>query len=249
MSGPVAVSIVIPTYNERENIDEVVRRVDETFRGIEHELLVVDDSSPDGTGQRVRQLAAEGLPVRLIERARREGIGAALRTGYDAAGGRYVGSLDADLSFPPEDLLRLYRVLEEGADLALGERHGGTGSYDAPKLSILIKRSVSRAGNRLMRLTTGIPSRDFTANFRMIRLEVWRSARALSNRNAFLFEMIVNAWISGAVIRAVPVTFADRRFGASKLRPGREALALLGTLITSLWRHRARINSLRRRPS
>lgn len=243
------VSIVIPTYNERENIDEVVRRVDAVFRDIPHEILIVDDSSPDGTGERALELAASGLPVRLVRRDKREGIGAALRAGYDTAQGRYAASLDADLSFPPEDLMRLYRTVQAGADLALGERHGGSGSYDAPKLSIRIKRTFSRAGNYLMRTTTGIPSSDFTANFRMIRTDVWHKTRALSNRNAFLFEMIVNAWISGAVIRAIPVSFADRLYGRSKLRPGSEALALLGTLAGCLWRHRSRINALRRRPS
>lgn len=248
MTAP-EVSIVIPTYNERENIDEIVARVDKVFKDIAHEILIVDDSSPDGTGPRALELAAAGLPVRLISRPRREGIGAALRAGYDAAQGRYAASLDADLSFPPEDLIRLYETLRSGADLALGERHGGSGSYDAPKTSILIKRTFSRAGNYIMRATTGIPSSDFTANFRMIRTEVWRQTRALGNRNAFLFEMIVNAWISGAVIRAIPVSFADRRLGKSKLRPGSEALALLSTLAKCLWRHRAKINSLRRRPS
>lgn len=220
---PASVSVVIPTYNERDNIVLLARELDRVLAGREHEILVVDDRSPDGTGAAVEELARELPALRLITKERREGIGAALRVGYDAGRLDVLLSTDADLSFQPADALRLLERIEAGADLALGCRHTVGGGYAARSLGVALKRLVSALGNRVVRLITGLAVRDYSANFRAIRREVWHAIQTRDDTNSLLLEMILKVHRRGYAIAEVPVTFGDRRFGRSKLNLAVEA--------------------------
>jgi dolichol-phosphate mannosyltransferase len=190
-------SIVIPTYNEVENMRRLIPYLSTTFKEISHEMIVVDDQSTDGTPEAILELAKAGHSVRLISKEKKEGIGAALRVGYDQSNGSFIASMDADLSFKPEDLKVMFQKIRSGrAGLVLGNRHSRQSFYEAVKPSVRIKRWVSSKGNWFLRTVTRIPIGDFSANFRLIRKEAWQK---------------------GYEIDQVPVSFIDRRFGKSKL--------------------------------
>ena len=218
-----SVSIVLPTYNERENIHRLIPQLLRAFEAYPHEILVVDDSSPDGTGAAVLEMARTHPSVRLITRARKEGIGAALREGYDAARHDIIVSSDVDLSFEPADLVRLVDAVAQGSDLALGSRHMAGASYEAPTASIRRKRWVSRMGNQVLRWTFRIPIHDFSANCRAMRRDTWRRIDTRENTNTLLLEMILRCHAQRLRVTELPVTFRDRRYGVSKLRLSIEA--------------------------
>lgn len=227
----LGVSIIIPTYNERDNIAPLAREIHAALGGRKHEILVVDDDSPDGTGQVVRELTKEIPALRLLPKERREGIGAALRHGYDQARCDVLLSMDADHSFAPEDIPRLLRLIEDGCDLVLGSRHMPGGAYEASTPGVLLKRLVSALGNRVVRWVTGLKVRDFSANFRAIRRAVWEEIRAEDNSNSLLLEMILKTAYSGHRIEEVPVRFRDRRHGSSKLNLAVEVPKFLPKLV------------------
>lgn len=217
MGAKLSVSVVIPTYNERQNVEILIPELHETLKGRPHEILVVDDRSPDGTGAAVLALAKTIPNVRLITKARREGIGAALRRGYDEGRCDILLSTDADLSFSTADVLKLIDGIESGSDLVLGCRHADGGRYLAPTLQIKLKHAVSMLGNMVVRAVTGLAVRDYSANFRAIRRDVWNTILTQENTNSLLLEMVIKVARVGRVITEVPVTFDDRRFGKSKL--------------------------------
>jgi dolichol-phosphate mannosyltransferase len=237
-------SLVLPTYEERENIERLIPQICSVLQGLSYEIVVVDDRSPDGTADAVLRFRDQGYPVRLVSKERKEGIGAALRVGYCEGRGEVLLSMDADLSFDPADLLRLLACIEQGAHLVVGTRHGAGSAYLAPTRDIRVKRFVSAAGNRLLRAITGIPLTDFSGNFRALRRDVWDAIETTENTNALLFEMILKAYLKGFVVAEVPVSFGDRRYGTSKLRLSREAPRFLRRFSRDIWRYR---HELRRR--
>jgi dolichol-phosphate mannosyltransferase len=219
------VTVVIPTYNERENLSHVAAAV--THQGFR--LLVVDDSSPDGTGDLADRLAATDPRVTVLHRRKKEGLGPAYGAGFDRAlddGAEIVVEMDADFSHDPADLPRLVQAVEEGADLAIGSRYVPGGSTpDWP----FVRRLVSRGGNLYARVMLGIPVRDSTAGFRAFRAEAlrllgYREARA--SGYAFQVEMAMKAHQAGLRIVEVPISFRDRTRGTSKMGTGIVAEAM-----------------------
>lgn len=217
MSENVELSIVVPTYNERENIQPLIEALAIVFPKVVYEIVVVDDRSPDKTGEFAEQMALSGHPVHVVYKDKKEGIGAALRVGYDASKGWLIASMDADLSFRPEDLKLLYERILSGADLVVGSRHAPGSFYETPNSAIRKKYMISCFGNWFLRFTTKIPLHDFSANFRIIRREVWKAISTMENRNFLLFEMILKTWACGYRVEEIPVSFFDRRLGQSKL--------------------------------
>ncbi|MBI3300000.1 MAG: glycosyltransferase [Elusimicrobia bacterium] len=213
----LSVSVIIPSYNERENIAILVPQLHGVLAAREHEILVVDDRSPDGTGEVVEAMAKTDPRLKLLTKERREGIGAALRYGYDRGKNDVLFSLDADLSFDTREALKLLELIDGGADLVLGCRHAGGGSYEAPNLKIKLKFMVSRLGNAVVRALVGLDLHDYSANFRAIRREVWKKISTEENTNSLLLEMILKVKYCGFKIAEVPVSFVDRIHGQSKL--------------------------------
>ncbi|MFA6317187.1 MAG: glycosyltransferase [Elusimicrobiota bacterium] len=214
----LGVSVVLPTYNEAENIVLLIPKVHAILEGLPHEIVVVDDDSPDGTAAAALE-AGGGAPwLKVIVRQDRRGLGNALAEGYDAAGCDVVVSMDADLSFDCEDILRLVAAVEGGADLALGTRHMEGGGYEAAALDVRVKRAISTLGNRIVRLVTGVPVRDVSANFRALRRSAWPLIRTKDATNFMLLEMILRARAAGLSLAEVPVRFGERAHGVSKLR-------------------------------
>jgi dolichol-phosphate mannosyltransferase len=213
------VTVVIPTYNERENLPHIAAAV--THQG--YRLLVVDDSSPDGTGELADRLAANEPRMSVLHRRRKEGLGPAYAAGFDRAlgeGAEIIIEMDADFSHDPVDLPRLIEAIDQGADLAIGSRYVPGGSTpDWP----FGRRLISKSGNLYARLMLGIPIRDATAGFRAFRAEAlqtlpYREARA--SGYAFQVEMAMRADETGLKVVEVPISFRDRTRGTSKMGTG-----------------------------
>ena len=219
------VSIVLPCYNEKENLEillpEIISKIGERIN--DFEILVVDDSSPDGTAKFVSKLGEIDPRVKLVLREKKEGIGAALRHGYDEANGKIIASSDADLSFKVDDILRLIDKISEGFDLVVGSRHSKSSSYERRRIGTKIKGLVSTVGNSVIGFISGLGIRDFSANFRAIRREVWKAISVQEKTNSILLEMIMKCHYSGFKVTEIPVSFSERIHGESKLNLAVEA--------------------------
>jgi len=225
----MGVSIILPTYNEKENLRILIPKIEGVFKSINHEVLIVDDNSPDGTADYINSLKNKN--IRIILRSKKEGIGAALREGYFAAGHNVLLSSDSDLSFEVRDMLRLINKIEEGYDLVIGTRHKKKNYYEVKKLSTAIKYSVSKFGNMIITLITGVDITDFSANFRAIRKDVFDKLILEEKTNTILLEMILKAKYKGFRVGEIPVVFKERKYGESKLNLFKESPKFLLRLL------------------
>ena len=219
--------VVVPTYNEVENVESVVGRVRAAQPDVD--VLVVDDGSPDGTGDLADQMAAADPSVHVMHRTTKDGLGAAylagfawgLERGYDV-----LVEMDADGSHQPEELVRLLDEIDAGADLVLGSRWGDGGSVvNWPKQ----REVLSRGGNLYARLALGLPLRDATGGYRAFRAVVLKDVLAdevASQGYCFQVDLARRAVRAGYDVREVPITFVERVAGESKMDGGivREAL-------------------------
>jgi len=214
-------TVVIPTYDERENLAGIVERV--LALGPAIDILVVDDASPDGTGELADELAAASDRVRVLHRARKDGLGQAYLDAFErvlATGAAYVAELDADGSFAPEQLPALLRAAEAGADLVIGARWiPGGGVRNWP----LHRRMISRCGTAYARFALRSRLHDLTSGFRVFRTAALREAdlaEVASHGYGFQVEMAWRFERAGRDVREVPVTFVEREHGASKMSFG-----------------------------
>jgi dolichol-phosphate mannosyltransferase len=223
---PAPVLVVIPTYNEADNVQRVVQR---TLAAVPTaQVLVVDDDSPDGTGDVAALLASRDERVHVLHRSVKQGLGAAYLSGFRWAldrGFAAVVEMDADLSHQPEQLPRLLSALEE-ADLVLGSRWVPGGAVQNwPRR----RQWLSRGGNRYVRLALGIPLRDATGGFRAFRAGALRALDlhdVASQGYCFQVDLAWRALRAGLTVVEVPITFVEREHGTSKMSGGivREAL-------------------------
>ena len=225
--------IVIPTYNEKENIEKMIR----TLLALEHsfDVLVVDDGSPDGTGAIVKGLQAE-FPDRvfLIERSGKLGLGTAYIAGFKwalKAGYEYIFEMDADFSHNPNDVPRLYAACaEEGADLSVGSRYvTGVNVVNWPMGRVL----MSYFASKYVRFITGLPVYDTTAGFNCYRRKVLETMDLDAIRfkgYAFQIEMKFVTHKCGFTIKEVPVIFVNRVLGVSKMSGGIFSEAFFGVI-------------------
>lgn len=209
--------IIVPTYNERENLEELVRRIFD--QKLPTEILIVDDNSPDGTGALADEMAARDPRVHVMHRAGKMGLGSAYVAGFKWALARdyeAVFEMDADFSHNPDSLGDFLREIEH-ADLVLGSRylHGVT-VVNWP-LSRLI---LSYTANLYSRVITGMPVKDLTGGFKCFRRQVLEAIdldRVRSDGYAFQIEINFKAWRKGFRIQEIPILFVDRRAGVSKM--------------------------------
>jgi dolichol-phosphate mannosyltransferase len=210
--------VIIPTYNERENVTEIIARLLELPSSVD--VLVVDDGSPDGTAEVVRALAEREPRVHLLERPRKMGLGSAYREGFRFAlehGAEYVFEMDADFSHDPAAIPEFLEAARD-ADLVLGSRYldGKVTVVNWP----LDRLILSYTANLYTRLVTGLPVQDATGGFKCFRrraLEAVRLDRVASDGYAFQIEMSFKCWKKGLRIREIPIVFTDRRAGVSKM--------------------------------
>jgi dolichol-phosphate mannosyltransferase len=218
------VVLIIPTFNERGNIGRLIDELQVIFRSLPHEMriLVVDDDSPDGTIDVVRQRQRESPDVHVLQ-GKKVGLGAAyirgMRYAFDLLQADAVFEMDADFSHKPRDVPRLLAELERGADFVIGSRYVRGGSI--PREWGFHRRLASRFGNIVARYVAGLYRiRDCTAGFRAIRSEVLRRMDFASLRvqgYAFQIALLHAAVIGGARVVELPVEFIDRSVGESKL--------------------------------
>jgi len=210
--------LVLPTYNEAENIEEFVAAVRDKLPASAR-VLIVDDNSPDGTGRIADRLAAEHGNVEVLHRSRKEGLGPAYIAGFRqalAGGADLVLEMDSDFSHDPAYLPRLLEAAER-ADLVLGSRYvpgGGVGDWGP------LRRAISRGGSAYARLVLGIGVRDPTAGFKCFRREVLEALDLDSidaHGYAFQVEMTYRTILAGFRVVEVPIVFRDRRAGSSKM--------------------------------
>ena len=211
--------LILPTYNEAENIAPIVRAVRTQLRPGDR-ILVVDDNSPDGTGAIADELAQEVDGLEVLHRAGKEGLGRAYLAGFDhalAAGAGLVLEMDADFSHDPADIPRLIAAAEQGADLVLGSRYVAGG--DVTDWGLL-RKLVSRGGSWYARVVLGVGVRDLTGGFKCFRREVLE-ALDLNSVHAdgygFQIELTYRTIQKGFQIVEIPIVFRDRRVGESKM--------------------------------
>jgi dolichol-phosphate mannosyltransferase len=211
--------IVLPTYNERDNLEPMLMRLLEVAPSAN--ILVVDDSSPDGTGDLADQLAATHERVQVLHRPGKQGLGVAYRAAFAhllaLPNCEVVVQMDCDFSHDPADVARLLTALEQGADLAIGSRYVPGGKTPGWSLS---RRMISRGGSGFARVVLGLRINDLTGGFKAWRADLLRSIDLASVEAAgygFQVEMTWRAFNGGAVIREVPIVFAERRAGRSKM--------------------------------
>jgi dolichol-phosphate mannosyltransferase len=213
--------LILPTYNEAENIEPLVRAVlpELESTGKPHTVLIVDDGSPDGTGEIADRLAAELEPVRVLHRDHKQGLGRAYLAGFGEAlanGAELILEMDSDFSHDPRDVPRLIAAADD-ADLVLGSRYvdgGGVENWG------LVRRGLSRGGSWYARVLLRVPVRDLTGGFKCFRRPVLESLN-LSGVHAdgygFQIELTYRAIQSGFRVTEVPITFRDRQVGTSKM--------------------------------
>jgi dolichol-phosphate mannosyltransferase len=219
--------MVIPTYNEAENLTEVVSRVRRAMPEVD--VLVVDDSSPDGTGALADRLAAADPQVAVVHRASKDGLGAAYLHGFGVAlerGYDLIGEMDADGSHRPEELHRLFEAIGD-SDLVIGSRWIPGGSVVNWPLR---RRLLSRGGNLYTRLLLGIDVRDATAGYRLFRrttLEAIGLDTVQALGYVFQVELVYRTLRAGMRVTEVPIQFVERVRGDSKMTPevARESLS------------------------
>ena len=215
--------LVLPTYNEAENLERIVRvALPELAKATaDHHILIVDDGSPDGTGEIADRLAAELEPVEVLHRTVKEGLGRAYLAGFEralASGAELVLEMDADFSHDPRDLPRLIAASAE-ADLVLGSRYvagGGVTEWG------LFRRLLSRGGSWYARVVLGVPVRDLTGGFKCFHR---RTLEGIDYRNThadgygFQIEITYRALRAGFTVKEIPIVFRDRKEGTSKMSP------------------------------
>jgi len=230
--------LILPTYNEAENLQAIVGAAGEVLTKAAPEgfrILVVDDGSPDGTGRIADEMAAQREWLEVLHRTEKNGIGPAYLAGFGHAldhGAGYVMEMDSDFSHDPADLARLLQAVWDGADLALGSRYvpgGGVSDWG------LLRRLISEGGSTYARIVLGLKVRDLTGGFKCFRREVLEAIhfdRVRSQGYAFQVELTYRAVQAGFEVVEVPIVFRDRQHGTSKMswRIAAEAMWLVPLL-------------------
>ena len=239
-SDPMRVLVVTPTFNERDNLAELTRRLRAAVPTAD--LLVVDDASPDGTGELADELAAGDSHVHVLHRAAKEGLGPAYLAGFRWGldhGYDVLVEMDADCSHAPEQLPDLLAALVD-ADLVLGSRWVPGGSVvDWPAVRMLL----SRGGNAYARLLLGVPVRDATGGYRAYRREVLEAIPlddVASQGYCFQVDLVWRAWRSGFRVVEVPIRFTERVAGVSKMNRAIVGEALWQVTVWGLRSRRSR---------
>jgi dolichol-phosphate mannosyltransferase len=217
--------LIVPTYNEAENVEAIVAAARAVLADACEEgfnVLIVDDGSPDGTGEIADRLEAAHDDVEVLHREQPLGLGPAYLAGFAYAldrGASHVMEMDADGSHDPKDLARLLQTVDGGADLALGSRYVPGGKVADWGV---LRRAISRGGSIYARVILGVKVRDLTGGFKCFRREVLEAIDLSTVRSkgyAFQVELTYRTLRSGFTVEEVPITFRDRQLGNSKMSP------------------------------
>lgn len=210
--------VIIPTYNEKKNIPLLLQKIE--LLNIDLDILFIDDHSPDGTVDLIKEFQKGNSHIVLIERPAKLGLGSAYVQGFLWAlerGYPYILEMDADLSHNPEDIPRLINCCKDGADLAIGSRYSaGVNVINWPMKRLLL----SYGANKYTRLITSLPMTDATSGFKCFRSDVLKAidlSRIKSSGYSFQIEMNFRTWKKGFKLTEVPIIFTERNEGHSKM--------------------------------
>jgi len=214
---PIAIS---PTYNEKKNISELISRVLSSYAGID--ILVIDDNSPDGTAQVVKEIMKKDQRVHILERPEKLGLGTAYCAGFQWAlekGYDRIIQIDADMSHNPDDIVPLLAE-SKNYDVVIGSRYvNGVNVVNWPLRRLIL----SYAANLYVQIITGLPIKDATGGFKCFRstvLETIDLSKITSEGYSFQIEMNFISWVKGFKIKEIPIIFSDRTVGESKMSKG-----------------------------
>jgi len=231
MTRPADVTVIIPTYNEVENLEAITAAA----RSHGYRVLIVDDGSPDGTGDLADALSSADAALEVLHRTEKAGLGTAYATGFSVAleqGAQVICEMDADFSHDPGDLPRLIAAIDAGADVVIGSRYvRGGGTEDWP----WYRQAISRGGNEYAALMLDLKVTDTTAGFRAYTAEAIEELDPSScdaSGYAFQVEMTWRAHEAGLSITEVPIRFRDRELGHSKMSA---AIALEAMALITKW--------------
>jgi dolichol-phosphate mannosyltransferase len=226
--GDSLVSIVVPTYNERENVQRLLNGIGAALAGRwPYEVIIVDDNSPDGTAGAVRQASKTDPAVKLILRPKKLGLGSVVVAGFCIARGSRWVMMDADLSHRPQDLPGLLEGLDN-ADISVGSRYVPGGSVAGWPLH---RRAISRTASAIGRLLVGLRVKDVTSGFVAFRRELVAPLLPTLSPRGFKLLLEILAKSRRATVRETPIVFAEREHGRSKFA-GSEVLAFLSLCLT-----------------
>lgn len=210
--------VIIPTYNERENVAAVIKKLNSLNTGVD--ILIVDDNSPDGTAEIIKGLQKECKNLSLLKRSGKLGLGTAYIKGFNWAlerGYQYILEMDADLSHNPDDVPRLIKECKKGYDLVIGSRYcDGVNVINWPIKRLLLSYSA----NKYTRIVTGLPIKDATAGFKCFNRKVLENInfnRVKSSGYSFQIEMNFRVWKKGYSLKEIPIVFEERSEGKSKM--------------------------------
>jgi len=219
------VSVVIATYNERENLKVLIPMLETVLKNRNFEIVIVDDSSPDGTAEEAGILNQKYGNVRVVSQEKKEGVGKAHLVGYKNSRADIIVSMDADLSHDPKDIPKMLSILEEGQDIVVGSRYVKGGETDKGS----VKKFVSFYGGKIASKLFGLTLlKDYTNSFRAFRKSIVADVEPLKEMgNAFLMEFLIKAAKKGYKIKETPITFTERKVGNSKVNYPKEAFKTL----------------------
>ena len=227
--------VIIPTYNEIENIEAIIRKV--ASLSIPFNILIVDDNSPDGTAKKVKQLQEEFSQLFILERKEKNGLGTAYIAGFKWCldnNYEFIFEMDADFSHNPEDLLKLYEACENNADMSIGSRYKtGVNVVNWPMSRVILSYYASA----YVRFITGMNIRDTTAGFVCYRSALLKTIdleKIKFRGYAFQIEMKFTAWKHGFQLFEVPIIFTDRTKGESKISKGIIKEAVWGVVMMKI---------------
>lgn len=227
--------VIIPTYNEKENIEAIIRKV--ASLSIPFNILIVDDNSPDGTANIVKSLQSEFSLLHILERKEKNGLGTAYIAGFKWCLEKkfdFIFEMDADFSHNPDDLLKLYQACENNADMSIGSRYKtGVNVVNWPMSRVILSYYAST----YVRLITGMNIRDTTAGFVCYRRELLEAInldKIKFRGYAFQIEMKFTAWKHGFHLIEVPIIFTDRTKGESKINKGIIKEAIWGVVMMKI---------------
>ena len=223
--------VIIPTYNEIENIEAIIRKV--CSLSMAFDILIVDDGSPDGTGACVKKLQGEFPQLHILERTEKNGLGTAYIAGFKwclTKGFKYIFEMDADFSHNPEDLPKLYEACANGAHMSIGSRYAtGVNVVNWPMSRVMLSYFASK----YVQFITGLPIHDTTAGFVCYTDTVLNTIdldKIKFRGYAFQIEMKFSAWKHGFILKEVPIIFTDRTLGQSKISKNIIREAIWGVL-------------------
>jgi len=226
----IKISIILPTYNEKENIGVLIPSIEEVITNINTEIIVVDDSSPDGTAALANDINKKYNNIRVILRKKNKGFAPSLLKGFDCSRGEFIATMDADLCHDPKVLPKMVGYLEnKTADIVIGSRYvHGSVSKGKP----IIKKMASKSAQGIANFILGLKIKDTTNNFRVFRKEVYEAIKddLHPTGNVLLTEFLYNAHKKKFKIKEIPIHFIEKRKDKTRMNLFKEVFNFVKTI-------------------